>query len=91
MKLDYTVEIDDVEYVARVTSYYPGDPGRTSGPPEMCYPPEPPEIEWELWTVDDKPAPDEVLTSQREDEITDQLLEWLQEEQDDDYDARYDD
>jgi len=25
--------------------YYPGDPGRTYGPPENCYPPEPDEIE----------------------------------------------
>lgn len=26
-------------------NYYPGDPGRTSGPPEKCYPPEPDELE----------------------------------------------
>jgi len=25
---------------------YPGDPGRLSGPPEDCYPPEGPEFEW---------------------------------------------
>lgn len=25
--------------------YIPGDPGRCSGPPEKCYPPESPEIE----------------------------------------------
>ena len=25
--------------------YIPGDPGRLSGPPEDCYPPEPPEVE----------------------------------------------
>lgn len=24
--------------------YYPGDRGQTSGPPENCYPPEPPEF-----------------------------------------------
>lgn len=34
-----------------VTSYFPGDPGRTSGPPENCYPPEPPEIEFEIRTL----------------------------------------
>lgn len=26
-------------------TYFPGDPGRTSGPPERCYPPEPAEFE----------------------------------------------
>jgi len=25
--------------------YWPGDPGRTSGPPEKCYPPEPEELD----------------------------------------------
>lgn len=33
---------------AGIISYYPGSPGRLSGTPEVCYPPEPPEIEWEL-------------------------------------------
>jgi hypothetical protein len=26
-------------------NYFPGDPGRTYGPPEKCYPPEPAEVE----------------------------------------------
>jgi hypothetical protein len=25
--------------------YYPGDPGKTYGPPEQCYPPEPDEVD----------------------------------------------
>lgn len=90
MSWDYTVEIDDVEYLARVTYYYRGAPGRTSGPPENCYPPEPPELDWELLNLDGTPAPDTVLVGQREDEITEQLLEWLQEEQEDANDLAHD-
>jgi hypothetical protein len=26
-------------------NYFPGDPGRTYGPPENCYPPEPADVE----------------------------------------------
>lgn len=40
------VELDGNEVDCRVEfTYYPGDPGRLSGPPEDCYPPEPPEFE----------------------------------------------
>ena len=31
-----------------ILSSTPFDPGRTSGPPEHCYPPEGGEIEWEV-------------------------------------------
>jgi hypothetical protein len=34
---------DEVSVTVRMTN--PGDPGRLSGPPERCYPPEPPEFE----------------------------------------------
>lgn len=33
---------------ARVTHYSPGDPGYISGPAEHCYPPEPPELNFEI-------------------------------------------
>lgn len=33
---------------AELTFYRPGDPGCLFGPPERCYPPEPPEVEYEL-------------------------------------------
>jgi len=35
---------EDIE-VEVVVHYSPGSPGRLSGPPERCYPPEPPEVE----------------------------------------------
>ena len=35
----------DHEIFTRIRMTHPGDPGRISGPPENCYPPEPPEFE----------------------------------------------
>lgn len=53
---------DCPEGLVQVADATPGDPGRVSGPPEVCYPPEPGEIEgpdncphcgvdlpWEFW------------------------------------------
>ena len=38
---DDVVEIDGIEHVVEVEAYCsPYDPGRISGPPEHCYPPE---------------------------------------------------
>lgn len=39
----------DVTYYYRVLSYTPADEGRTSGPPERCYPPEPEILEFQLY------------------------------------------
>ena len=39
-----------------VTAWEPYDPGRTSGPPEFCYPPEGGEGEWELLDQRGRPA-----------------------------------
>jgi hypothetical protein len=35
-------------------TYTPGDPGRCSGPPERCYPPEPAEVEISKLTYNDQ-------------------------------------
>ena len=43
-----TVNILDFEFEVDILSSTPFDPGRTSGPPEHCYPPEGGEIEWEV-------------------------------------------
>lgn len=37
---------DDEEYEVRCL-IRPGEPGRLHGPPEKCYPPEPPEVEFD--------------------------------------------
>jgi hypothetical protein len=34
-----------------VTHYLPGDPGQTSGRPDLRYPPEPTELEFEIHTL----------------------------------------
>ena len=45
----YFSECDrEIEVWCNVTNYYPGDPGKYSGPPENCYPAESPEIEYFL-------------------------------------------
>jgi hypothetical protein len=92
IKLDLYLGDDEEHYVAVVTSYRAGDPGRIWGPPEHCYPPEPAEIDWELCTPDGKPAPDVVLSEQRIDSITCELLQLVEEEKDDyepDYTERW--
>ena len=44
--MKFSIYIDDDEYEVEGT-YFPGDPGQTSGPPERCYPPEDSEFEIE--------------------------------------------
>lgn len=48
MSDQFTLEVREVVCLVVIDSYTPGDPGRTSGPPEDCWPPEPPEVEWHL-------------------------------------------
>jgi len=44
MKLSYLCQNDLCQQEITL-DVYPGDPGRTYGPPECCYPPEPATIE----------------------------------------------
>jgi len=46
--MTYTVAILDLEFEIEVDSWSAFDPGRTSGPPENCYPPEGGEVEWHV-------------------------------------------
>jgi len=45
---DLYLNFRGVDIEVDITSYYEGDPGRISGPPEDCYPPEPAEVEFEI-------------------------------------------
>lgn len=41
-----TIPVSDLPIEIEIESYSPGDPGRFSGPPENCYPPEAEEVEF---------------------------------------------
>lgn len=47
VRTDLTVtDGNDVEHTYEITvDFYPGSPGKLSGPPENCYPPEDPEFD----------------------------------------------
>jgi hypothetical protein len=76
----YTSTVERAGHELRVTfSASPGDPGRTSGPPERCYPPEPPEFEIERielqWSIPDDLGPDAKAQRPIWLDLTDLLLE----------------
>ena len=54
---DIETRVCGIPCIVRVTHWEPYDPGRTSGPPESCYPPEGGEGEWEILDRNGKPAP----------------------------------
>ncbi len=57
LRQQFTIPInDDDELTATVVMTNPGDPGRLSGPPEDCYPPEGPEFEVSDFLLNGKPA-----------------------------------
>ena len=62
MTLKVLFVVDDVEY--EVTGYYfPGEPGKLSGPPEECYPDEDPIIDIESIVGPDGPVSEELFAS----------------------------
>ncbi len=76
----FTISVnDDTELTAIVAMTSPGSPGKISGPPEDCYPPESPEFDIEGWLINGKPATeDEVLAIPSEKHIRaieDEILE----------------
>lgn len=50
--------IAGIPCLARLTHWEPGDPGRTYGPPEDCYPADADEVGFELLSTSGTPAPD---------------------------------
>lgn len=91
-KADVTlwIELDGQEYEVLVTgNLYPGRPGKYSGPPESCYPDEPPE--WEITELKWTEQPHRPLTQDEEDDIFNRSFDLaLEEASDDYYDEGYD-
>ena len=66
--------------IARVTYSSPGRAGRVHGEPDDCYEAEPPELEFELYTIGGKRAPwmHKLMTTADYDRISRKLLEKTQ-------------
>lgn len=81
--LEIETTVGGHECIASLISYTPGDPGRTWGRPEDCYPEEGPEIDFEILDMDGKPARhlDALLTDAELDRITAELLEAIEREE----------
>lgn len=81
---------DEEPCLIRVTSFTPGCAGRIYGPPEFCYPPEPPEIEWEV--IDENGAPVDVeLSSSDAERIEELIIRQYEEEAREYHGGRWDD
>jgi hypothetical protein len=78
---EFEIRVCGIPAIARVTHYRPGDPGRTWGPPERCYPPEPAELEWVVLDRRGRPAPwlERKLTDAERVRIGCDLIEYLEE------------
>jgi hypothetical protein len=64
----------EITFTVNVTSYHPADPGRTTGPYDQCYPPEPAEIEFDL-TKAGLEIPYELFTEEEWEAIEAEVLE----------------
>jgi hypothetical protein len=54
---EFSSTVCGIPCLVRVTGWDAYDPGRASGPPESCYPPEGGEGEWEILDRNGRPAP----------------------------------
>lgn len=83
--MSFAQEINVLGLDLKATGIYtPGDPGRLSGPPEHCYPPEPAEAEVETLEYfgedkqyDMKPLLDSDVGEEILDKICEAVTEWL--------------
>jgi hypothetical protein len=49
--------VSGIPCLARMTYYVPADPGRTHGPPEDCWPPEPAVVDFDVLDLRGRAAP----------------------------------
>ncbi|MGS1115984.1 hypothetical protein [Castellaniella sp. UC4442_H9] len=64
----FATEIRGVPCKVCVTYYVPADSGRTYGPPERCYPPQPAAVDFDV--LDEQDQPDLALRDQMDDADT---------------------
>jgi hypothetical protein len=69
---------------ASVVHYRPGDPGNISGPPENCYPPEPPELDFHILDMQGKRSKrlEAMMTDEEWEDIYDALILKIQSRED---------
>jgi hypothetical protein len=65
----------EMTFTVKITSYHPADPGRTTGPYDQCYPPEPAEIEFDLTTVAGFAIPYDLFNEEEWETIEAEILE----------------
>jgi len=75
------IEFRGYDLEVEVTFYTPGNPGVTSGPPENCYPPEAEEIDWKIKDDDNLAATFIYENDELHQELTQCILETIQQEQ----------
>jgi hypothetical protein len=82
----FETSVGDWDIKVHVTHFYSGAPGRTSGPPENCYPEDPPEIEYsvELMNCENKSNEERIsiidnLLTEHDDDIQQQALDHITE------------
>lgn len=74
-------KVGNLPCIIGVTYYHPADPGRVSGPPERCYPPEPMEMDFDVLTEDYEKSPDleKLLTDKDRERIESEFEDYLEE------------
>ena len=97
LTVDVAMKLDGEYYEAEVTGdFYPGAPGRTYGPPEDCFPPDP--SEFDIIDLDWLDKPHRELTAEEwgklctlaHDKAADEYADSIDYGPEEDYDYDYD-
>lgn len=96
MKANTTIEFTFQDVAFRATGYYlPGRPAQVSGPPEHCYPEEPPEFDFATLKAETSPGKwvDAMwaLETTLYDDLIDAAIEAIESESIEDWFGGYDD